>query len=139
MNAQIGAIHTKVISYPVPSVQKYVAIRMGIPIKKRRYFGFEIRGVENASRYMFFFNTLKGAIEDKTPIVLTAYKHTVEGYHKLSILHERGFVAPDIFEIGYDIEAKCFISNGVAGVRKRNPQKLAKSFVKQVVERDFGA
>lgn len=139
LNASSSPIQGKVIKYPLPTIEKYAAVRDGIKVRQRRHFGLEFRGMGIRSRYMFFFITPKGAMADRTPVALNLMKDTDYGYTGLSSLYYRGMAAPDIFLIGYDIKKRRFIASGTAGIRERNPQKLAEGFVKQVIERDFGA
>lgn len=136
-NAVNLPLRGKVITFPAPSIEKYSLIQNGIRVRQRRHFVLEFRGMGKMSRYLFFFNTPECAIGDRTSMALAAYKSTDAGHIPLSELNARGIVTPDTFEIGYDIRANCFVANGVTGVRKRNPQKLAQSFLKQVIERDF--
>jgi len=137
LNANNSPIRGKAIRYPLPTIEKYAAVRDGIKVRQRRHFGLEFRGMGKKSRYMFFFVTPQGAISDRTPVVLNLMKDTDYGYTKLSSLYRRGMAAPDIFQIGYDIKKHRFIASGTAGIRERNPQRLAESFVNQVVQRDF--
>ncbi len=137
LNASNSPIHGKVIRYPLPTIQKYAAVRDGIMVRQRRHFGLEFRGMGNNSRYMFFFITPSDAMADRTPVALNLMKDTDYGYTGLSSLYCRGLAAPNIFQIGYDIKKRRFIASGTAGIRERNPQKLAEGFVKQVVQRDF--
>ncbi len=137
LNASSSPIHGKLIGYPLPTIEKYAAVRDGIMVRQRRHFGLEFRGMGKKSRYMLFFISPKGALGERTPVVLNLMKDTVYGYTGLGALYNHGIDVPDIFQIGYDIKKRRFIANGTAGIRERNPQRLAESFVKQVIERDF--
>ena len=134
------SIHGRVHTFGNPVIEKYVLLQKGGKVVKSWFFGIEFSGLAKRSRYLFFFASPLGAMKGRTPVVLVAakYSDSEDKYISLYNLNRDGTTVPDIFQIGYDLNKRKFITNGKAGIRERNPQNLVLQFFKQVIERDFG-
>ncbi len=134
------SIHGRVHTFGDPVIEKYVLLQKGEKVAKSWFFGIEFSGLAKRSRYLFFFASPLGAMKGRTPVVLVAakYSDSEDKYISLYNLNRDGATVPDIFQIGYDLNKRKFITNGKAGIRERNPQNLVLQFFKQVIERDFG-
>ncbi len=130
--ADYGALHIK----------KYAQLRDGGRAKKTWFFGFELRSGKRRARYVFFFAPALGSLKKRSPIALVPAKNTVDGYQRLYNLKQENLNAPDIFQIGFDLERRKFLAAGKSGLHERNPQNLVQQFLEQVIEvaeRDFAS
>ncbi len=133
-----GTADWKFANYGPLDIKKYVTLRDGGRVKKTWYFGVELNSRRVRSRYVFFFASSLGGMSGRSPVVLVIAKNTADGYQSLYNLSSRGESVPDIFQIGFTMDSRKFLTNGKAGVRERNLANVVKLFFNQVVERDFG-
>ncbi len=134
------SLRGRIRTFGEPKIENYVLLQRGEKVAKSWFFGIEFSGAAKRSRYLFFFSSPLGAMRGRTPVVLVAAKYSdlADQYISLYKLNRDGAAVPDIFQIGYDLKKRKFLTIGRAGIRERNPQNLVLQFFNQVVERDFG-
>ncbi len=134
-------ISARVAPYGVPSIEQYALLRKGESVRRSSFFRIELTASGKRSRYVFFFAPTLGPMKRRASVILVISKYTdaKDKYINLYNLYRDGVAVPDIFQIGYDLEAKNYVTRGKAGLRQRNLQNLVLQFLSQVVERDFGA
>lgn len=132
----LSSVNVKFADYGALTIEKYINMRDGKSAKKTWYFGIEFNRGGQRARYLFFFGHPHHKMSMRTTVILVIAKNTDYGYERLQDF-TRSHI-PDIFQLGFDLDSRKFLSFGNSGVRERNLSSLVQQFFEQVAQRDFG-
>lgn len=125
----------KFASYEQLNIEKYLSLRDSARAKKTWYFGIEFNIDGRRKRFVFFFGYADRRFKQRAKVVLIIAKNTKSGYERLGNILQSNI--PDVHQIGFDLDSRKFVAQGVGGIRERNPDNLVKQFFEDVFKRDF--
>ncbi len=133
----LSSVNVKFADYGPLSIEKYTSLRDGGRAQKTWFFGLEFNRERRRERYLF--DNIRPAAQrmrNRAPVVLLVRKNTDNGYEGLQYIKQSN--VPNIFQIGFDLDSRKFVTFGGSGIRERNLVNLVRQFFNQVVQRDFG-
>ena len=133
----LSSVNVKFADYGPFSIEKYASLRDGMPAKKTWFFGIEFNTDGRRERYLFYFGYPAQRMRQRSSVILFIAKNTDYGYERLQNISQSNI--PDVYQVGFDIGTRKFVSFGSSGIRERNLVNLVRKFFNDVFKRDFGA
>lgn len=133
----LSSVNVKFADYGPFTIEKYASLRDRMPAKKTWFFGIEFKGEERRTRYLFFFGYPAQLMRQRSSVILFIAKNTDYGYERLQNISQSNI--PDVYQVGFDIDTRKFVSFGSSGIRERNLVNLVRKFFNDVFKRDFGS
>lgn len=131
------SVNVKFADYGSLTIEKYASLRDNGPATKTWFFGLEFNGDGQRARYLFFFGyPAAQRMKRRSSVILFVAKNTIDGYERLQDISQSNI--PDLYQVGFDIDSRKYVTFGVSGIRERNLVKLARQFFDHVFKRDFG-
>ena len=132
----VSSVNVKFADYGPLSIEKYASLRDGGRATKTWYFGIEFNRGGRRARYLFYFGYPAQRMRNRAPVVLYVAKNTDYGYERVQYISQSN--TPDIYQVGFDLGSRKFVTFGGSGIRERKLENLVRQFFTQVVRRDFG-
>ena len=130
-----GKLHWRFADYGELDVVKYDALRSGIPAQKTRYLGIEVNSPVKRETFVFFYGIANENLRQRTQVALMVMKGPAP--HDVSLDRVASLALPDLYQIGFDMEARRFIVSDESGIRERDPQRLVQQFFDEYFPRGF--
>ena len=115
----------------------YLRLRDGDSAKRTWDFGIEFRRSGRRARYLFFFGAADDRLKERSRVALILAKDIDHRYERVQYLSQPN--TPDMFQVAFDMTAQTFVALKASGEWTGKAGDLARTFLEQVIERDFGA
>ncbi len=131
-----GQLRLRFIDYGELDLEKYDALRDGVPARKTRYFGIEATSAAKRQLYAFSFGVANPPVRQRAPVALMIQLTVNPSTDAFQQDEDIPVQTPDSYQLGYDIDARKFIEfAGDKRIREQNPQALMQDFFDEMLPR----
>ena len=131
----VSSVRLNFRDFGILDFEKYRHLRNEESAKKTWCFGIDLKMGSRRARYLFFFGYADHRLRSRARVILFVAKDEDSSYVRLEDITKSN--KPDIYQVGFDMQAQSYVALTIGGVRETKIEALARKFFDQVIERDF--